>query len=294
MNYRHQFHAGNFADVMKHALLVRLLRDLQKKDKGFLYLDSHAGKGRYDLARAAAGESLARKPEWPDGIGRLWSRVESGMPGDVSDYLSVARDFDRRSGNLEATPRFYPGSPWISRLLARPVDRLTFCERHAADCAALRQEFRRTPRVSIRETDGYAEIRASLPPVERRALVLIDPPFEAQDELALLVRAIDVGLKRFPSGVFVIWFPLTTRARADDFLLAVQSLKPASALVTELTIAGEASAMKMKGCGLLVLNPPWQFDRAASTILSYLSRVLAQEPGGGTRVDWLVRNRNAD
>ena len=294
MNYRHQFHAGNFADVMKHALLVRLLRDLQKKEKGFLYLDTHAGKGRYDLARAAAGESLARKPEWPDGIGRLWSPIESGVPEEVSDYLAVVRDFDRRSGNLETTPRFYPGSPWIARLLARPADRLTFCERHPADCAALRQEFRGTPRVSIQEADGYAEIRALLPPPERRSLVLIDPPFEAQDEFALLVRALEGGLKRFPSGVFVIWFPLTARARVEEFLLAVQALKPDSALVTELTIASEASAMKMKGCGLLVLNPPWQFERAASTILDYLSRALAQESGGATRVEWLVRERTAE
>ena len=292
MNYRHQFHAGNFADVMKHALLIRLLRDLQKKAKGLLYLDTHAGKGRYDLARAAAGESLARKPEWPDGIGRLWSRVDSGMPEELSDYLAVVRDCDRRSGNLETAPRFYPGSPWIARQLARPVDRLTFCERHSADGAALRQEFRGTPRVSIQETDGYAAIRALLPPPERRSLVLIDPPFEAQDEFALIVRALEAGLKRFPSGVFVIWFPLTARARVDEFLVAVEALKPASALVTELTVAGEASAMKLKGCGLLVLNPPWQFDRAATTILTYLSRALAQEPGGGTRVDWLVRERN--
>src|SRR5687767_4260880 len=108
MNYRHQFHAGNFADVMKHALIVRLLRDLQKKAKGFLYLDTHAGKGRYDLTRAAAGESLARKPEWPDGIGRLWSAGDLGLPEGMSQYLALIRDFDRRWGNLETTPRFYP------------------------------------------------------------------------------------------------------------------------------------------------------------------------------------------
>ena len=293
MNYRHQFHAGNFADVMKHALLVRLLRDLQKKEKGYLFLDTHAGKGRYDLARAATGESLARKPEWPDGIGRLWSHADPAMPAGVSDYLGLVRDFDRRAGSLETSPRFYPGSPWIARMLARPVDRLTFCERHPADAMALRQEFRGAPRISIQETDGYAEIRALLPPPERRALVLIDPPFEAQGEFALVVRALEAGLKRFPSGVFVIWFPLTARARVEEFLATVQALKPPSALVTELTIAGEASAVKMKGCGLLLLNPPWQFDRAASTILDYLSRALAQEPGGGTRVEWLVRERNA-
>lgn len=147
------------------------------------------------------------------------------------------------------------------------------------------------PRVSIQEKDGYAELRALLPPPERRALVLIDPPFEAQDEFALVARALETGLKRFPSGVFVIWFPLTARARVDEFFEAVQTLKPPSAMAAELTVVGESSAMKMKGCGILVLNPPWQFDRAASAILTYLSNALAQEPGGGWRVEWLVGER---
>src|SRR5215204_1862806 len=113
MNYRHHFHAGNYADVVKHALLVRLLRALQKKEKGGLFLDTHAGKGRYDLEKAAAGESLARKPEWPDGIGRLWSRSKDELPSPLIDYVELVRDFDRRFGNLESMPRFYPGSPWI-------------------------------------------------------------------------------------------------------------------------------------------------------------------------------------
>jgi 23S rRNA (adenine2030-N6)-methyltransferase len=149
------------------------------------------------------------------------------------------------------------------------------------------------PRVTVHEMDGYVGVRALLPPVERRAIVLIDPPFEAQDEFALVARALETGLTRFPSGVFVIWFPLTTRARVEEFFEAVRALKPPSAMVTELTIAGESSSMKMKGCGILVLNPPWQFDRAASAILTYLSSALAQEPGGGWRVEWLVPERNA-
>src|SRR3954464_9405613 len=130
MNYRHHFHAGNFADVMKHVLLVRLIRALQKKEKGFLYLDTHAGRGRYDLEAAAMGDTTARKPEWPDGIGRLWSRTDT--PDAVAGYLALVRDFDRQRGNLTAAPRYYPGSPWLARLLARPVDRLALWEKQPA------------------------------------------------------------------------------------------------------------------------------------------------------------------
>ena len=291
MNYRHHFHAGNFADVMKHALLVRLWRELQKKEKGFLYLDTHAGRGRYDLEAEASGDTLARKPEWPEGIGRLWSTDAAALPADVRDYVALVRDFDHRAGNLAAQPRFYPGSPWIARALARPVDRLALCEKHPAECGALRTEFARTAGVAVHEMDGYAALRAMLPPPERRALVLIDPPFEAQDEFAQIGAALRDGLRRLPSAVFAVWFPLTTRARVDEFLYVIRELEPPPTLACELAIAGEHSAIKMRGCGLVVINPPWQFDQAAQPILAFLADALAQAPGGGARVDWLVAEK---
>ena len=199
MNYRHQFHAGNFADVMKHALLVQLMRAMQKKEKGFLLLDTHAGRGRYDLAAAATGDSLARKPEWPDGIGRLASCAD--LPDGLAEYAALVREFDRRAGNSAEVPRYYPGSPMLAQALARPQDRLVFCEKQPAECARLREEFQFSPGTEVRETDGYAAIRALLPPPERRALVLIDPPFEAQDEFAQIGRSLGEGLRRFVSGV---------------------------------------------------------------------------------------------
>lgn len=288
MNYRHHFHAGNFADVMKHSLLVSLVRALQQKEKGFLFLDTHAGRARYDLTRAAAGDSLRRKPEWPDGIGRLW-RAPGETPEAVREYLSVIREFDRRSGNLTDEPRFYPGSPWVARLLARSQDRLALYEKHPGEFGALLNEFDRVARVSVHQDDGYASLRASLPPPERRALVLIDPPFESQVEFTEIADALDAGLKRFPAGVFAIWYPLTMRARATDFLNAVALLAPPSALAIELTVAGESSTLKMKGCGILLINPPWQFDAAAVPMMTFLAEALAQEPGGGSRIEWLVR-----
>lgn len=287
MNYRHHFHAGNFADVMKHAVLVQLVRALQKKEKGFLYLDTHAGRGRYDLERAAAGDSLARTPEWPEGIGRL--REAKTVPASLAEYLAVVEDFDRKAGNLTASPRFYPGSPRIVAGLARRQDRLALCEMHPSEFAALRTEFEQTRGVSVQEMDGYVALRGMLPPPERRALVLIDPPFEAQDEFAQVVAALAEGLKRFPSGVFAVWYPLTGRARVDEFLVAVRELNPPPTLVCELQIAGEQAPMKMKGCGLLVINPPWQFDAEVRPGLEFLADVLRQAPGASARVDWLVR-----
>lgn len=292
MNYRHQYHAGNFADVAKHVLLVELVRALQQKPKGFLYLDTHAGRGAYDLAAAAVGDSLARAPEWPEGIGRVWG--EPNLPATVAEYVRVVRGFDRAHGNLEATVRFYPGSPWIARLLARPQDRLVLCEKHPGECAALCDDMGRAaagPAPVVREMDGYEGIRAVLPPSERRALVLIDPPYEAQDEFAQVADALREGLRRFPSGVFAVWYPLTERARVHEFLAAIEGIRPPPTLVAELAIAPDGSARKLKGCGLVIVNPPWRFDANALAALQFLAPVLGREPGAAARITWLVPER---
>jgi 23S rRNA (adenine2030-N6)-methyltransferase len=289
VNYRHHFHAGNFADVMKHALLVRLIRALQRKDKGFLCLDTHAGRGGYDLAAAASGDTLARTPEWPHGIGRLLAR--EGVPPELDEYLATVRAFDRRAGNLEPALRFYPGSPWLARLLLRAQDRLALCEKHPAECAALRAEFGGLERVAVQERDGYGALRAMLPPAERRALVLIDPPFEAQDEFAQVAAAVAEGLQRLRDGVFALWYPVTERARVDAFFASLRELALPPTLVAELTIAGDQAPVKMKGCGVVVLNPPWRFEAEAEPLLQFLGEVLAQGPGGHGRVEWLVSER---
>lgn len=294
MNYRHHFHAGNFADVMKHALLVRLVRALQKKEKGFLYLDTHAGRGGYDLTAAATGDTLARQPEWPEGVGRLEQRDD--LPETVAEYLALVRQFDasKRAGaageaGAGGGVKFYPGSPWFVRELARAQDRLALCERQPGECAALREEFLFSTKTTVQEMDGYVAVRAMLPPPERRALVLIDPPFEAQTEFAQVKAALGEGVRRFPSGVFAVWYPLTERARVDDFFAELQRLRPPPTLAAELMIAGEGAPMKLKGCGLAVINPPWQFDGEARAMLEFFGAALAQAPGGGGRVTWIVR-----
>jgi 23S rRNA (adenine2030-N6)-methyltransferase len=282
VNYRHAFHAGNYADVFKHALLVRLARALQRKEKGFVFVDTHAGRGRYDLSRADRGDSREREPEWPGGIGRLWDRGDA--PPEVGDYLGLVRRFDRGRGNLAPVPRFYPGSPRIMRMAARPQDRLELWERQPAECAALRREFAGERRVGVHEADGYGAMRACLPPAERRALVLIDPPFEAPEEWSQVAAALGQGIGRFPAGTYAAWFPLTGRARMDGFL-GWLGAAGAPSLVAELVVDPDAAGMA--GCALAVVNPPWRFAEEARSIAAYLAVVLARGHGaqGSVRED---------
>lgn len=287
MNYRHHYHAGNFADVLKHAALVALVRAMQRKERGFLYVDTHAGRGRYDLTSAARGDTLERKPEWPDGIGRLWN--SSALPEVIADYVAEVKAFDHTNGNLEPAPRFYPGSPRLVRALARPQDRLSLFEQQPDEAGALRAEFARTSGVGIQTADGYAGLRGQLPAPEKRALVLIDPPFETKDEFRHVVEAVGDALRRAPATTIVVWYPLTERARMEAFFsdLAMLALPPAFSV--ELTVVGPAHPMKMKGSGLVVINPPWEIDRALAPAVAWLADVLAQDNGGWAELRWLVR-----
>lgn len=286
MNYRHHFHAGNFADVLKHALLVQLVRGMQRKEKGFLFLDTHAGRGSYDLSAAERGDSLERKPEHPDGIGRLWTRAD--LPAALAEYVSLVREYNRSKGGLGDEPRFYPGSPRLVQAIARPQDRLALCEKHPDEFAALRDELTFCHRATVQQLDGYTGLRAMLPPLEKRALVLIDPPFEEQDEFAQIVDGLREGLRRLPAATFAVWYPLTERARVDAFCDELLRLNLPPTFVAEVTIAGENASMKMKGCGLLIVNPPWQIDREIAPLLPLLAEWLAQAPGGRGRLHWLV------
>lgn len=290
MNYRHHYHAGNFADVLKHAVLVRLVRAMQRKERGFLYVDTHAGRGRYDLASAARGDTLERKPEWPEGVGRLWNR--SRLPELLEDYVKVVKAYDQKLGNIDPTsPRFYPGSPRIMRALMRPQDRMSLFEKQPDEAGALRAEFARSSGAGIQSADGYAGLRGQLPAEEKRALVLIDPPFESKDEFTHVVKAVADALKRAPATTIAVWYPLTERARVDAFFTDLRAmpvpLPPTFAY--ELTIVGPTHPMKMKGSGILIINPPWEFDRELTPASAWLTEVLAQDQGGRAELKWLVK-----
>lgn len=287
MNYRHSYHAGNFADVFKHVVLGRLISGLKRKEKGFLYLDSHAGRGRYDLLAAERGDTLARRPEWPEGIGRML--VRNDLPDAVRTYVVGVRDFDRRAGNLGSALRFYPGSPWLAKGWLRPQDRMALCELQPAEHAALAAEFGRQSRVSIQVMDGYAAIRALLPCPEKRALVLIDPPFESAGEWKDIVDAVEAGLVRMPAATFAVWYPLTVRARVDAFAAELRRLRLPPTWMADVAIAGESSGLKMRGCGIAVINPPWQLDQEIAPLADWLAGALAQAPGQTGSLTWLAQ-----
>jgi 23S rRNA (adenine2030-N6)-methyltransferase len=229
---------------------------------------------------------LERKPEHPDGIGRFWRRTD--LPAPLAEYVSLVREYDRAKGGLGDEPRFYPGSPRLVQAIARPQDRLALCEKHPDEFAALRDEFTFGFRVTVQQIDGYTGLRAMLPPPEKRALVLIDPPFEDQNEFAQIVDGLREGLRRLPGGTFAVWYPLTERARVDAFFDELVKAKLPPTFAAEVTIAGDVAPMKMKGCGLLVVNPPWQIDRAIMPLMPLLAELLAQAPGGRGRLHWLV------
>ncbi|HZL46060.1 MAG TPA: 23S rRNA (adenine(2030)-N(6))-methyltransferase RlmJ [Opitutaceae bacterium] len=286
MNYRHAFHAGNYADVFKHILLLKLLRALQRKEKGFLYLDTHAGRGAYDLASAAPDPE--RAPEWPAGIGRLWKAPH--LPPALGDYVALVREFDERRGGNGAQPRFYPGSPWIAALVRRPQDRLTLWEWQAGEVRKLRAEFRWSRGTTVESGDGYGALRAALPPRERRALVLIDPPFEDQGEFKAVLTALGEGLQRFPSGVYAVWYPVTERAQAEAFHRALRAKWRLPTLEAELAVTADPQ-VRMKGCGLLVINPPWGFADELKSLLPALTSQLGTDANASWRWAWLVPER---
>lgn len=281
MNYRHIFHAGNFADVFKHALLVPLIRGMQRKEKGFLFLDTHAGVGAYDLSSLPAGRTL----EYADGIARLWT---GGNPGPIlREYVDLVREFNRERGGTEAAPRFYPGSPRLAAKLLRPQDRLALSELHPDDHAALRDEFRRERGVGIQNIDAYSALRAWLPPPERRALVLIDPPYEDREETARLHDAIEAMLTHFGSATYVVWYPITDRSGTDAFKATLRTLPLPPTLAVELVIYADERTDRLNGCGLLVLNPPWQIAPELLSTAQALRDALAVEPGARASLDWL-------
>lgn len=297
MNYRHHYHAGNFADVFKHAALVQLVRALQRKEKGFLYLDTHSGRGTYDLLGASRGLTLDRAPEWPDGVGRLLDMDTATLSPVLRDYLEIVRAHDAkrraetRGGEDVADPasvRHYPGSPRFVQHLARPQDRLVLCELHPAESTLLADEFRDARRVRVEAVDGYAAIKAHLPPLERRALVLIDPPFEAGDEFARVAEALDEALNRLPAATIAIWYPLTERARSDAFLAELADYGPPPTCAIELSVHGPAAPQKLKGCGLIVINPPWQLAPVLGELATDLAKRLVQSPGGDSQLRWIV------
>ncbi|MBW8729378.1 MAG: 23S rRNA (adenine(2030)-N(6))-methyltransferase RlmJ [Inquilinus limosus] len=273
MNYRHAFHAGNQADVLKHVVLVALLEALRGKGKPFSALDLHAGIGRYALAAEAS-----KTGEYVDGIARIEHEAEA--PAAVARYLELVRGFNP-SGRLE----IYPGSPRLIRALMRPGDRLTLVELHPEDNARLRAEFAGDDQIAIHHRDSWESLRGLLPPQPRRGLLLLDPSFEQPDELARLARGIATAHRRWPEGVIAAWYPIKDRPPVDAMLAALPALP--RAWTAELTVFDTLFPARLNGSGLVLANLPWGVEDALRDALAWLQPRLARQ-GGGWRLERLT------
>ncbi len=280
MNYRHAYHAGNFADVFKHVALMRLLEHLRRKEKPFCYVDTHAGRGRYDLS----GDLARRTREADDGILRLSGMAD--LPSALAGYVTQIEAL--QDAGEQRRLRRYPGSPLIARARLRADDRAVLSELNPEEAAALRTLFRDDGRVAVHAMDGYQALKAFLPPTPRRGLVLIDPAFESLNEFQAMAEALKTAHRRWPQGIYALWYPITQRSPVRPFYRALEKSGMRNILRAELRVA-EDTAEGMTGCGLVIVNPPWQFDRELTEWLPELARCLAAAPGRGRwRVDWLV------
>jgi len=275
--YRHLFHAGNFADVFKHALLTRLVLALEKKDKPFFVLDTHAGIGRYDLTH----EWALKNAEFRDGIARVWGRKD--VPDEFIPYFEAVR-----GENAGTALRFYPGSPRIVRRLLRPVDRMALVELNRKDCENLAGLFGGDPQVKVHLMDGYQSLKAFLPPKERRGLVFIDSSFDRAREFDRLTDALVEAHRRFATGVYALWYPLMEPLAMRAFERGVVASGIRKILQLEISVLPDNWSRGMRGCGMLVVNPPFGFEQEARSMLKWLQPVLSREEGGSQRVVWLT------
>ncbi len=267
MNYRHAYHAGNFADVFKHLLLVRMLDYLKRKPAAFRVIDTHAGIGRY---RLDAEEALKTR-EADGGIRRF---AKADFPADaaalINPYLDLARPALQAGGH-------YPGSPDIASLMLRAQDRMTFAELHPRDAMKLRRNFARDDRIAILEMDGYQALKAGTPPRERRGLVLIDPPFETPDEFERVIRSIREAHAKWPTGIYALWYPVKADRLSERFLEAMRQTGIPRQLCLEFCVQRRDTSSGLPGCGLLIVNPPFGLREEAAILLPALANAMGQE-----------------
>jgi 23S rRNA (adenine2030-N6)-methyltransferase len=286
LGYRHAFHAGNFADVLKHAALALLIEALKQKPKPLLYLETHAGAGGYDLTASPAID----RGEFRAGVARLWGR-SAAAPPELAPYLEAVRASNPACSGGRAPLRSYPGSPRIARHLLRPGDRMVLCELHPADHRALKAEFAGDPQVGVHRRDGYEALKAFLPPPEHRGLVLIDPAYERPGEWSHAASALELAWRRWPTGVLAAWYPRFAQAPLGQLTRGVEHSGIRPVLRLELDVHAADSPGGLNGSGLLIVNPPWQTDGAFARLLGWLHPRLAPTGQGGWRVEWLARAR---
>lgn len=282
MNYRHGFHAGNFADVFKHALLTRLLLYLTRKEAPFRVIDTHAGEGAYDLY----ADEAERTQEWRGGVGHLveLNSADARMRELLAPYLDILGPLD-----AESRPQAYPGSPLIAQKLMREQDRAIFCELRPDAYESLRARFARDKRVKTIHIDGYVGLSAYVPPKERRGLVLVDPPFEKRDEFARLFATFVEAYRKWPTGIYALWHPIKGETETRRFVDTLRTSGVKRILRLDLSVGGAPGDERLRRTGLVVVNPPFTFEEEARVICAFLAQRLGQGEGAGFQIEWLSR-----
>jgi 23S rRNA (adenine2030-N6)-methyltransferase len=286
MNYRHSFHAGNFADVLKHVVLVALLGKLTAKDKPLTYVETHAGAGRYRLGQMDGDKT----PEYAEGIARVLRTTK--LTPLLASYLRLVRDFNGASP--DARLQVYPGSPLLASACLRPDDRMLLCELATDQAQLLSDEFKGDRRVQVHARDGYAALKALLPPLPRRGLVLIDPPFEVPDEYGRIVEAVADSLRRWAQGVYAIWYPIKLRQDVFPLLRSLTALSAPRVLNIELCVHADDTALRLNGSGMVIVNPPYRLDQQLAQVLPTLHRALVQGRYGRSEMRWLKGHSEGD
>jgi 23S rRNA (adenine2030-N6)-methyltransferase len=280
MNYRHDYHAGNFADVVKHAILCSVLTHLREKPAAFRVIDSHAGAGRYDLAGPEAGKTQ----EWRNGIGRLFdAKLAPPVRDLLAPYLDAVASLNP-SGRLST----YPGSPVLAQALMRRQDRLIACELEPRAAAALQRALSGDPRAKAVAIDGWTALTAYVPPNERRGVVLVDPPFEQPDEFNRVVDGLAAAHRKWPTGSYLLWYPIKEPAEIGAFIRQLCRRSIPKTLRAELILPSPGADTGLRGSGLIAVNPPWTLHDELKALLPALAEVLSRGAAGTATLDWLT------
>ena len=280
MNYRHSYHAGNHADVLKHAVLAQIITYLKRKDPAFRVIDTHAGIGAYDLSSAEAQKT----GEWRDGVGRVMAaELSPALRTFLAPWLDTVKTL-----NPDGGIRHYPGSPRLTRLLLRKQDRMTAIELHPDDAKKLRRGFEGDFQVRVIELDGWLALGGHLPPKEKRGLVLIDPPFEADGEYDRMIDGLARATRRFAGGTYVLWHPIKADSPLASFDKKLIALGKPRTLSVRMLARANTNAPGLNGSGLVIINPPFTLEAELKAVLPELARLLAQGPGAGPDIRMLV------
>ncbi len=277
LSYRHSFHAGNFADVLKHTIQTLIIESLKQKPKAFVYYDTHAGAGKYSLFSKYSNKNA----EYKDGIEKIWQK--NNPPQEINTYLSLIKDL-----NPSETLQIYPGSPLVAHMLTPKQNRLELSELHPTDYALLEQEFNHLRNVNVAKKDGYKHLKSKLPPIQRRGLILIDPPYELKDEYNDVIKNIKQAHRLFATGIYAIWYPVVSRHNIERFCNQFKTSGIKNILRIESNIKEDSDEHGMTGTGMIIINPPWKLAQQMQQVMPWLLEHLKQDQYASYKIEQIV------